>query len=212
MGKAQALRSALTGTGDSLLAAVLAPACACCRKPLDAPLTGPVCNRCWQDAQLADGKYEGALRDIIHAYKYEGRPSLTKPLGALLKARSAESLHDAACVVPVPQFLWRRLARGFNPADSLARELGVTVLHALWRVRSTRPQTGLSASERRRNVRGAFRLSPLLSQGNQTRFITNRIVVLCDDVLTTGATSNECADVLTQAGAGEVRVVTLARA
>lgn len=212
MGKAQALRFALTQTGDSLLAAVLAPACACCRQTLDAPLAGPVCDRCWQDARLADGKYDGTLREIIHAYKYEGRRSLTKPLGALLRERSAASLLGAACVVPVPQFLWRRLTRGFNPANSLARQLGVTVLHALWRVRSTRPQTGLSASERRRNVRGAFRLSPFLLQDSQTRLITNRIVVLCDDVLTTGATSNECAEVLTQAGAGEVRVVTLARA
>lgn len=212
MGKAQALRSALTQTGDSLLAAVLAPPCACCRRPLDAPLTGPVCDPCWQDARLADGKYVGALREIIHAYKYEGRRSLTIPLGALLRERSVESLHDAACAVPVPQFVWRRLRRGFNPADLLAQRLGVPVLHALWRVRSTRPQTGLSASERRRNVRGAFRLSPLLSQVNQRRFITDRIVVLCDDVFTTGATSNECADVLRQAGAGEVRVVTLARA
>lgn len=212
MGKAQAVRSALTLTGDSLLAAVFAPACACCRQTLDAPLTGPVCPRCWQDAHLADGKYDGALREIIHAYKYEGRRSLTRPLGALLKERSTEALRDAACVVPVPQFMWRRLTRGFNPADSLARQLGVTVLPALWRMRSTRPQTGLSAGERRRNVQGAFRLSPFLSQEDQTRFITSRIVVLCDDVFTTGATSNECAEVLTEAGAGEVRVVTLARA
>jgi predicted amidophosphoribosyltransferase len=61
-------------------------------------------------------------------------------------------------------------------------------------------------------VRGAFHLSPLLSRETRTRFIADQVVVLVDDVMTTGATSNACADVLTEAGAREVRVVTLARA
>jgi ComF family protein len=195
-----------------LLAALLAPACACCHTVLESPLTGPVCSRCWNDVRLADGRYDGALREIIHAFKYEGRRSLAQPLGSLLRERNTRAFDAAACVVPVPLFAWRRLRRGFNQAADLAARLDLPVVHALWRVRITASQTGLTAAERRRNVRGAFRLSPLMSAKTRARYIEDRVVVLVDDVMTTGATSDACADVLLTAGACEVRVVTLARA
>ena len=76
----------------------------------------------------------------------------------------------------------------------------------------TAPQTGLSARARRRNVRGAFRLSPLLSRRVMHSMIAGRIVVLVDDVRTTGATLDACAHVLKDAGAEEVRALTVARA
>jgi ComF family protein len=204
--------NALTLSGDALLAACLAPRCACCRRMLESPIGGPVCPRCWEDARAADGRYDGALREIIHAMKYEGRRSLARPLATLLRDRHHAALADARSVVPVPLFLWRRLRRGFNQAADLAAELDLPVVHALWRIRPTASQTGLTAAERRRNVRGAFRVSPFLSNEIRTRFVTDQIVVLVDDVMTTGATSSACADVLMAAGAREVRVVTLARA
>ena len=219
MGKTQALRHALTRElvnyallFNSLLAATLAPRCAACARVLDAPLQGPVCVWCWREAIAAAGSYEGALRRIIHAFKYEGRRSLRRPLGAMLKAGAVESLHAADCAVPVPLYPWRRLRRGFNQAADLARELDLPVVHALWRTRATAPQTGLTAVARRRNVAGAFRPSPLLSQRARAALITNRVVVLVDDVMTTGATLSACAEVLQDAGAREVRTVTLARA
>jgi ComF family protein len=212
MGKAQALRSALTLAADGLIAATLAPCCGCCKQPLAAPLDGPICPRCWYEARIADGRYTGALREIIHAFKYEGRRSLSAPLAALLRERHDAALADARCVVPVPLFPWRRLQRGFNQAADLAARLDLPVVHALWRVRPTTTQTGLTAAERRRNVRGAFRISPLLSRDRRASFIDGQIVVLLDDVMTTGATSNACAQVLMDTGAREVRVVTLARA
>jgi ComF family protein len=216
VGKTQALRIALTHltslSGDALVAAVLAPVCACCRRTLEAPLSGAVCARCWEDARAASGRYEGTLRDIIHVFKYEGRRTLAEPLAALLRERNAAALAGAACIVPVPLFAWRRLRRGFNQADALAGQLDLPVVQALWRIRPTASQTGLSAAERRRNVRHAFRLSPLLSRRKRRSFVVDRVVVLLDDVMTTGATSAACAGVLMEAGAREVRVVTLARA
>lgn len=212
MGKAEALRSALRVGADAFLAAALAPACAACGDPLDEPLAGPVCRRCWDEAHDAAGRYEGALRDIIHAFKYDGRRSLARPLGAMLRERGADVLRGADCCVPVPLFPWRRLRRGFNQAADLAQELPLPVMHALWRVRATAPQTGLAAAARRRNVRGAFRLSPFLSQRRRQAFIEEAVVVIVDDVMTTGATLQACAAVLRRAGARQVRVLTVARA
>jgi ComF family protein len=197
---------------NSLIAATLAPQCAACARVLDAPLQGPVCPWCWREAIAAAGHYDGALRRIIHAFKYEGRRSLARPLGAMLKAGAAESLQAADCAVPVPLYPWRRLRRGFNQAADLARELDLPVVHALWRTRATAPQAGLTAGARRRNVANAFRLSPLLPWRACAALIANRVVVVVDDVMTTGATLAACAEVLQDAGAREVRMVTVARA
>jgi len=196
---------------NSLVAATLAPQCAACARVLDAPLQGPVCAWCWREAIAAAGHYDGALRRIIHAFKYEGRRSLARPLGAMLKAGAAESLQAADCAVPVPLYPWRRLRRGFNQAADLARELDLPVVHALWRTRATAPQTGLTALARRRNVAGAFRLSPLLSRRARAARIANRVVVLVDDVMTTGATLDAGAEALKVSGAARVYALVVAR-
>jgi ComF family protein len=164
------------------------------------------------EAARAAAAYEGSLREIIHAFKYEGRRGLASPLAAMMRVAGIEILGDAHCVVPVPLHAWRRMRRGFNQADDLARRLGVPVLRALWRVRATAPQTGLNAAARRRNVRHAFRLSPFLSRARRQRLVEGRIVVLVDDVRTTGATLEACAAALERAGAREVRALTVARA
>jgi ComF family protein len=221
MGKAEALRNAVSRLrvpamlihgADALVSATLAPRCAACACVLEAPLGGPVCPRCWDDARRGSGTYDGALRQIIHAFKYEGRTSLARPLGLLLRERGASVLRDADCVVAVPLFAWKRLRRGFNQSAELAHHLDLPVVDALWRTRPTVTQTGLTAAQRRRNVRGAFRLSPLLGGRAHDRYIQNRVVVLVDDVMTTGSTLDACADVLLASGACEVRRLTLARA
>lgn len=158
------------------------------------------------------GEYDGSLRAIIHAFKYDGRRTLASPLGELLRSVAGDLLEGASCAVPVPLHPWRRLHRGFNQAADLAAALPVPVIHALSRRRMTWPQTGLAAAERRRNVRGAFRLSPVVRRGVIQSMIAGRIVVLVDDVRTTGATLDACAHVLRDAGAKEVRALTVARA
>jgi ComF family protein len=158
------------------------------------------------------GDYDGALREIIHAFKYDGRRTLSSPLGALLREAGSDVLNEASCVVPVPLHPWRRFRRGFNQSADLAASLPIPVVHALWRRRMTAPQTGLAAGARRRNVRGAFVISPLLRRRVLQMMIVDRVVVLVDDVRTTGATLDACAHVLRDAGASEVRALTVARA
>lgn len=214
----------LQSVTDALLASVLAPTCASCARPLESPTAGPVCERCWSNVRpcvppqgggiacRSAGSYEGELRDIIHAFKYEGRRSLARRLAAMMRTAGADVLRDAEYVVPVPLHPWRRFRRGFNQASDLAARLDVPVLHALWRVRLTATQTGLTAAARRRNVRDAFRMSPLLTRAARER-LRGRAVVLIDDVRTTGATLDACARVLLDVGcAREVRAVTAAGA
>lgn len=108
-------------------------------------------------------------------------------------------------VVPVPLHPWRRVRRGFNQARDLARCLDRPVADALWRVRATASQMVLSADARRRNIRGAFAVAPWSMP-------RDKVIVLIDDVRTTGATLDECAKVLVQEGAREVRALTVALA
>jgi ComF family protein len=221
------LRSGLTLAAHSLLAVTFAPRCAACSAVLDTPADGPVCPACWSLVRplpphlgvaasesvtcwRAAGEYEGALREIIHAFKYDERRSLAKPLGRLMHDTGSDVLENASCVVPVPLHAWRRFRRGFNQATNLAARLDLPVVHALWRVRATVPQSGLTADSRRRNVGRAFRLSPLLSHRTREARLIDRVVVLVDDVRTTGATLEACASVLTEAGAREVRAITAA--
>ena len=216
---------------DALAAVVIAPDCAACGRPLDEPSRGPVCAGCWAAVHrfagpggvrgrsaAAAGPYEGRLRDIIHAFKYDGRRTLAQPLAALMREAGHDILEGADVVVPVPLHWWRRRRRGFNQAALLAARLGLPVCHALRRRRRTRPQAGLHAGERRTNVAGAFTLAwryrwPRVraAAGLVPQPLTGLVVVLVDDVSTTGATGAACARVLREAGVREARVLTAAR-
>jgi ComF family protein len=200
---------------------LVAPFCRTCGDPLPswrvisaALETCPRCRRAVTavDASRSAGLYEGSLREIIHAFKYEGRRGLADPLAAMMRAAGGGILTGADAVVPVPLHPWRRMRRGFNQADDLARLLGLPVIRALWRVRATTPQAGLVAAARRRNIRGAFRLSPLVIERRRYSLVEDRVIVLVDDVWTTGATLDACAAELKRAGAAEVRALTVARA
>jgi len=184
------------------------------------PATGTVVpSHAWTTAHItagiSAGRYEGALRDIIHAFKYEGRRSLADPLGRLMRDAGRPLLDDCDCLVPVPLHPWRRLRRGFNQARDLAERLDRPVVDALWRVRATASQMTLHAGARRSNVRGAFIVSPRCTRGARLYgvripSIEDRVAVLVDDVRTTGATLDACARVLVDAGAREVRALTIA--
>ena len=204
------------------------PVCAGCWQSI-LPLTPPLCDRCgdplrtWRvqsssshcprcrrrrssvDRARSIGAYDGALRAIVHALKYDGRRSLSRRLGALMLERGADILAGAAFVVPVPLHRSRCRQRGFNQAADLAGALGLPVCHALKRARPTLAQTSLPAARRHHNVRGAF--APT-RPGQSLRGST---VVLVDDVCTTGATLDACARALKAVGVAEVRAITVAR-
>ncbi len=167
------------------------------------------CGRCRTRAgqvlrARAIGRYEGSLRSIVHALKYDGRRSLAPKLAALLTRCGAELIEGADVAVPVPLHPARRRARGFNQAEELAGPMPLPMLHALERIRRTPSQTDLPEAQRFGNVRGAFVI-------RRRANVQGSVVVLVDDVSTTGATLDACARVLLDAGAREVRALTAAR-
>ena len=151
--------------------------------------------------------YDGRMKDIIHALKYDRRRSIAPRLGAIMRERGADILRGADAVIPVPLHRRREYRRGFNQAHDLALHLGPPVLPALKRAVYTRSQIDLPRHERALNVRDAFAWNPALGSGLPPA----ATVVLVDDVSTTGATLESCARVLQAAGVKEIRALTAAR-
>jgi ComF family protein len=212
-------RDPLCGACWSVIPRIGPPLCEVCGLPfltLDPtalPAMGGPCAGCREappafDWARAAAHYAGPLREALHALKFAGRRAVARPLGDLVLEQCGPTLPaDVDALVPVPLGLERERERGYNQAalvaERVGRGLGVPV-RARWlsRRRPTRPQSDLSAAERRANVRDAFASTPA---------VAGRHVVVVDDVLTTGATAAECARALRAAGARTVGVLTVAR-
>ncbi len=172
-----------------------------------------VCGSCRREPPAYDrlisfGPYEGNLRRAICLLKYNGMEPLAGELGARAASAIPSDLNYDA-IVPTPLHRRRRRARGFNQAELLAREVGRRaqrpVLGSLTRIKATPPQAGLSRAERRRNLKGAFRIA-------DRRAVEGKRILLVDDVATTGSTLEACARVLKRAGAVQVLALAVARA
>ncbi|GGH07049.1 ComF family protein [Silvibacterium dinghuense] len=159
------------------------------------------------------------MRPLLHLLKYEGMEPVAVRMGDAVAARLAgeTGLPARMTVVPVPLDAGRMRQRGFNQAELLARGVvrgmarrrpeweGRLAARALRRVRATQSLAGLSPSERRRVLRGAFFVA-------QPQRVEGQDVLLIDDIYTTGATARACAWALKRAGAATVWVATAARA
>ncbi len=192
---------------------------------------GVLCGPCRMapppfERAAAWGVYADGMREMIQMLKYEHMDTVARPLGALLarvidamqkeQGGQAEGMGRDLVVIAVPLFKARQRRRGYNQsvllADEAVRGLKASegwrlrVAHsALVRMRGTESQFGLSASARRRNLRGVFAVADPAA-------VSGREVLLVDDIYTTGATARECSRVLRQAGASKVWVATAARA
>lgn len=200
------------------------PLCPICGRPfLDAGGEDHLCGSCLARAPHFDWARawacyptgepdEHPLREVIRRFKYGRKLSLGRPLGRIM-ARECGIFFDGCpidVILPVPLHTKRLRWRGFNQALVLAREVGRRWAipvdpFVLVRSRETDPQTQLNEEERRKNVRGAFAVA-------SGKSVDGKIVLLVDDVYTSGATVNECARTLRRAGASGVQVLTLARA
>ncbi|MEK6646671.1 MAG: ComF family protein [Candidatus Firestonebacteria bacterium] len=158
------------------------------------------------------GIYEGVLREAIHLFKYKNKRSLGKHFGEILVnyAQRENIMVDIDIIIPVPLHKSRLQERDYNQSEILASFLKDKFnlpMHKniLKRSKQTQSQVGLKRNERFENIKDAFIVDTTKNN------ITDKSILLIDDIMTTGATINECARVLTESGAKEVNVLTLAR-
>lgn len=153
--------------------------------------------------------FDDPVRNALHKLKYRRDVALGDALAAQLSEFAVGLRWPVDMIVPVPLGKKRSQDRGYNQVGLIARPLALatrTVFapDALHRVRETRSQVGLSKPERRANVSGAF-------QAHGKR-VSGKIILLMDDVATTGSTLSACAEALYDAGAHDVFALTVSRA
>jgi ComF family protein len=177
---------------------------------------GQFCKNCRQDFALkgiiiAAYFQSGPLREAIHIYKYEGVfGELENYLGRLLIKRLKNNLPSGdKVIIPIPLHFKKKIKRGFNQAEHLAkiisREFSLPLeTRVLKRKKETDPQVGLKKKSRQKNIEGAFKIT-------SSAKIKNKTVLLVDDVATTGLTLDEAAKILRRAGAKEIWGVVIAQ-
>ena len=163
------------------------------------------------DSFAAVWYYEGNVRRSLLRYKFRNARSYSLSYGRILAMKLLRQYPDGFDLLTwVPVSRLRRIRRGYDQVELLARavgkELGVTPVPTLKKIRNNRPQSRIhDASARKANVLGAYRIL-------EGADVTGKRVVLLDDILTTGATAGECARILLSAGAKEVHCAAVAAA
>ncbi|MEM7664533.1 MAG: ComF family protein [Pseudomonadota bacterium] len=195
------------------------PACTTCSRPLgtDSGSQPGQCTPCQLDPPRHSGIaaatiYNDTSRKLILTYKHGGKIALAPLLGRLMAARLPEPTFDAPpLLIPVPLHRWRLWQRGFNQAALLARELersgkGTLLVDGLVRRKRTPSLGGLGREAREQALSGAIAV-----RATRAGAIKGRDVVLVDDVLTSGATSDACVQALLGNGAKSVTIACFAR-
>ena len=177
---------------------------------LEADANLPHIEKKWFSKCRSCFAYDGPVKEAIHSFKYNERLDIVRYFsGELASGLTRFDCPDV--ILPVPLHLKRLAARGFNQSVLLTKHLSKKIkvkaeVNLLMRERDTRPQVGLSKEGRFDNVKGAF-----LVDDKYKKRVADKHILLIDDVLTTGATLNECARVLIKSGCKEVSILTVAR-
>ena len=202
--------------------------CLICKVGLSPLSDKPLCEVCWNNIEFNPSPkdcqtsvyfyrcahfvciYDGIIKECIHLFKYRSKLSLVKPLGKLMIdfAHNFLDMKNIDLILPVPLSSVKLRQRQFNQAKLLAESLSGTFSKELKdslliKIKPGPAQVNLSRVERLKNVQGVFKVK-------NAEALKDKNVLLVDDVFTTGATANECAKVLLEAGAKRIDVFALA--
>ncbi|HEY8964076.1 MAG TPA: ComF family protein [Alphaproteobacteria bacterium] len=183
--------------------------------PFDMEGEGLICAACL-DAPPSFARaraalvYDDASRQLILRFKHGDQLQAIPTLAPWMETAGADVIASADIIMPVPLHRWRLLKRRYNQAALLAHWIGKTsgkyvAVDGLIRIKQTPPQGHLDRKDRVANVKGAFIINPKID-------VKDKNILLIDDVMTTGATMNACADALLTAGVKSVDVLVAARA
>lgn len=200
---------------------ISAPYCSLCGVPFEYADQGfetnekaLICGRCMEKAPfyskaISAIKYNENSRPLLLSFKYFDRTDLAETFSKWMITAGEDIIKNADIIIPVPMHKTRMLIRKYNQAALLSNKVSIktnipTIHNILVRDKKTAPQKQ-GREKRALNVKGAFKvLNPDI--------IVNKSVLLIDDVITSGATINECAKILTQNGAKDIFALSLARA
>lgn len=192
------------------------PSCSSCQRPFgEGAPDGMICAPCLANPPVHDGiaaatLYTEGSRRLVLAFKH-GRRIALAPLLARLIAAKLPFVGADWVIVPVPLHRWRLWRRGFNQSALLGREIAATtgatlLVDGLVRRKATPMLGGLGRAARMRALSGAIAINP--ARAGQ---INGKQVLLVDDVLTSGSTSETCVKALKRAGAAKVQIACFAR-
>lgn len=138
-------------------------------------------------------QHTGFCKQMVSSLKYTGKIEVAKSMAGLLKEIHGDIFKQYDIIIPIPLHKLRLLARGFNQASELAKHLTKRKAHnfnphILQRVKNTKPQASLSRKERLQNIQHAFKVNQSYSE-----YLSNKTILLVDDVYTTGSTLYQAA-------------------
>lgn len=211
---------------EKLLMLIYPNRCVICEKKLDENLTY-TCEICsniieyslksgaygyapnsFFDLLISPFLYTGIIRKKILEFKFSNKAYLGRFFGAQLSKEIKEKNVCFDLIIPVPMYYKRKFERGYNQSEILAKEISKNLnvkclANVLYKFKKSEIQSTLNLDKRKKNV-----LNTYLVKNSEK--IKSKIVLLVDDIYTTGATANECAKMLKTSGAKKVIVITIA--
>lgn len=194
---------------------ICAPNCQICSYPFEVeiPHLPPFCGKClsnkpYFDKAVAIYQYNEIISNTVSTLKYNDQTFLAKKFAQVLIRNFKDEIDNCDIICAVPLHEKRLKFRHFNQANLIAKHLSKKkfIPDLIWRTKNTISQVKLKREERERNLKKAF-----IVNKKYRDFVNDKSIVLVDDVVTTGATINNCAKTLKKFGAKKVVVITLAK-
>lgn len=211
---------------EKILDLIFPPVCGICNKKINTYLCGK-CEKeinkitCVGENKYSDKyfsthmylfKYEGIIRDKIISYKFDDKPYLYKTFCEIFvkNKKVCEFLKNYDIIISVPMYKKKKNQRGYNQSELIAREIAQKVENIQYRndilvkIKNTAKQSSLNKEQRKENLKNAYAIK-------NKEYIHNKNILIFDDIYTTGSTANECAKTLSEAGAKEIGILTIAK-